>query len=126
MTLLGPHGIRAVGEQCLFRSRHAAHKLAELPGFKLAFGGPFVKEFVVECPCPARVIVDGALQHDVLAGVDLGRFRADWQNLLMVAVTEKRSAGDIDDLVHAVRHAAAGQAAGHQASTAGKGGTGRG
>jgi uncharacterized membrane protein YhfC len=46
--------------------------------------------------------VDGALKYDVLAGVDLGQFRAEWQKLLMVAVTEKRSAEEIDRLVYAL------------------------
>ena len=98
MSLLGPAGIRELGEQCHARSVHAARTVSKVPGYSIALRGPFVKEFVVTCPVPAADVVEVGLKNDMLVGLDLGRFNAAWKNLLLVAVTEKRSAADIDKL----------------------------
>jgi glycine dehydrogenase subunit 1 len=107
MSLLGPHGIREVGEQCLKRSHHAADLIGKIPGFSILTKKPFVKEFVVKCPVKAARIVDAAVGSNVLAGIDLGRFNPAWSDLLLVAVTEKRSAKEIEALVAALGKAAA-------------------
>ncbi len=108
MSLLGPNGIREVGEQCLKRSQFAAGRIGALPGFEI-LPGPFVKEFVVRCPVPAARVVEAGIDAGILAGVDLGRFDADWSHLLLVAVTEKRNAEEIETLIAAC--AAAGKGA---------------
>lgn len=48
LSLLGPHGLKELGELCLRRSRYAAAALAER-GLPLAFTGPTFKEFAVRC-----------------------------------------------------------------------------
>jgi glycine dehydrogenase subunit 1 len=116
LSLLGPQGMRETAEHCLERAHYAAERLSALPGFKLPFDGPFFHEFVLECPRPARDIVRGALDHGVLAGVDLGALpealpgtrpeKAD--RLLLVCATEKHTREDLDALVAAVKEAGRG------------------
>jgi glycine dehydrogenase subunit 1 len=102
LALLGKHGIVEVGRQCLAKCRYAAERIAQVPGYELRFKGPFVKEFVVECPVPARQVIASAAERGILAGVDLGWFREGMERSLLVAVTEKRSRQEIDDLVSAL------------------------
>jgi glycine dehydrogenase subunit 1 len=121
MSLLGPTGLREVGEQCLKRARYAATRAAGVPGYALDPSGPFVKEFVLKCPVPAAKVVAAGLERRVLAGVDLGRFRPEWADRLLVAVTEKRSAADIEALVSVLAAAAGVAAPPPPAGAAGKG-----
>jgi len=54
---------------------------------------------VVRTPvAPGRIIAE-ALQNGIFAGIDLGCFRPEWRNLLLIAVTEKRSRQEMDDFV---------------------------
>lgn len=103
LSLLGPAGIREVGEQCAKRARHAAKLIGALPGYAVDPAGPFVKEFVVRCPVPAAKVVEAGIGRGLLAGVDLGRFDHAWSDRLLVAVTEKRSAAEIERLAAALK-----------------------
>lgn len=106
MSLLGPAGIRELGEQCHARATHAARTIAAIPGYSVPLSGAHVKEFVVQCPIPAADVVRAGLAASMLVGLDLGRFDAAWKNLLLVAVTEKRSAADIAKLADVLTAAA--------------------
>lgn len=102
MTALGPAGVREVAEQCWHKAHALAARIAALPGYALRYDGPFFHEFVVTCPKPARAIIDSAKAAGVLAGVDLSSERVGAvgaPNELLIAVTEKRTAAEMDRLV---------------------------
>jgi hypothetical protein len=42
------------------------------------------------------VVARAGLERGILPGVDLGRFRPEWKRRLLVAVTEQRSAAEIE------------------------------
>jgi glycine dehydrogenase subunit 1 len=96
MGLLGREGMREVAELCVQKTHHAARLAAAIPGFRLAHGGAFFREFVLECPVDAALVIRAGLPQDILAGVDLGQFRPEWSRWLLVAVTEQRSAAEIE------------------------------
>ena len=50
----------------------------------------------------ARGVVERQIGEGIVAGVDLGRFRDDWRNDLLIAVTEVHSKDDLDRLVAAL------------------------
>ncbi len=113
MSMLGDRGLREVAEHCLMKCRYAAGRLSELPGFSLAFQKPFFKEFLLSCPVPAEPLVSRLLKNGILAGVPLSRFGSralprglDAEKLLLVAVTEKRTREEIDELCAALEAAA--------------------
>jgi glycine dehydrogenase subunit 1 len=111
MGLLGRDGLREVAELCVRKTHHAAALAAAVPGYRLAHGGAFFREFVLECPVDAAQVVRAGLAQDILAGVDLGQFRPEWRRWLLVAVTEQRSAAEIDRWAGVLRAAAKGGAA---------------
>jgi glycine dehydrogenase subunit 1 len=105
MALMGKAGMREVAELCVQKTHHAARLAAAIPGFRLLHGGAFFREFVLECPGDAGEVTRSALEDGVLAGVDLGRFHPEWKRWLLVAVTEQRSAGEIERWAAALRRA---------------------
>jgi glycine dehydrogenase subunit 1 len=105
LALLGKKGLREVAELCVQKSHHAAELATRIPGFRRAHTAPFFREFVLECPVDAAQVVRTGLEHDVLAGVDLGLVRPEWKRWLLVAVTEQRNAEEIDRWAAALKAA---------------------
>ena len=109
LACLGPQGLRETAELCLHKSRYAANQLAETGRLELAFSGPTFKEFVVRDRLGQ---VDQLLSHcegqGMLAGTALGRWYPDLSDCFLVAVTEKRTKQQIDQLVDAVESAPTG------------------
>ena len=78
------------------KSHHAAERASRIAGYRLVHGGPFFREFVLECPVDASRVAQVGRERGILPGVDLGRFRPEWKKWMLVAVTEQRSAEDIE------------------------------
>jgi glycine dehydrogenase subunit 1 len=96
LGLLGRLGLREVAELCVQKSHHAARLATAIRGYRLAHVGAFFREFVLECPVEAAVVVREGRSSGILPGVDLGQFRPEWKRWLLVAVTEKRNAAEIE------------------------------
>jgi glycine dehydrogenase subunit 1 len=105
MGLLGREGMREVANLCVQKTHHAAELALAIPGYRRAHEGPFVREFVLECPVDAARVVHLGRERDILPGVDLGRFRPEWRRWLLVAVTEQRSGEDIERWAELLRAA---------------------
>ena len=96
LSLLGKEGLRQVAAQSAQKAHYLAEKIAALPGFSLKFLSPYFREFVVETPIPASVVVERMLEKKVFAGYDLA---AHGETGLLVAVTEKRTKEELDCFV---------------------------
>ncbi len=99
LSLMGKNGLKRAAELCLNNSHYLAEKIAALPGYAVPNQAPFFKEFVVITPQPAERIVSAATEAGFLAGIDLGQYRKEWQNHLLIAVTERRTLAEMDDFV---------------------------
>ncbi len=93
LSLLGKEGLQQVAVQSAQKAHYLAGKIAALPGFSLKFSSPYFREFVVETPIPAAVVVERMLEKKVFAGYDLA---AHGETGLLVAVTEKRTKEELD------------------------------
>ncbi|MXY48792.1 MAG: aminomethyl-transferring glycine dehydrogenase subunit GcvPA [Gemmatimonadetes bacterium] len=103
LSLIGKEGLKQVAELCLHKSHYAAARIADLPGYELAFDRSFFKEFVVRTPAPPDKIVTRLADDGLLAGIDLGRFPSlEIEDGLLIAVTERRTRAQIDRLVEAL------------------------
>ncbi len=99
LALMGPAGMRSVAELCLQKARYAAERLAAVPSLGLAFDRPTFKEFVVRSKdVPVEELIERCRDEKILAGVPLGRWYPQWDDCLLVAVTEKRTKEEIDRL----------------------------
>ncbi len=106
MAALGKSGIGQVAKRCFDNAHYAAERIAGLPGFELAFDASFFKEFVVRSRRKdVAAVLKACQQAGVLAGVSLGKWYPQLNDCFMVAVTEKRTKGEIDRLVGALKDA---------------------
>lgn len=102
LSWLGPVGLQRLGEICIRRTAAAAGRLAELPGCRVRYEGPRFKELVLETPIEAEELVKALARRGFLAGPALGRWYPDLSKCLLIAVTERRTADDINGLVEAI------------------------
>ena len=91
---LGPEGLREVGETCAALAAYAKERL----GLPLAFDRPTFKEFAVRTPIDAREVVRRARERGVHPGYPLGREYEGMDDVLLVAVTEKKTIDDVHRL----------------------------
>jgi len=91
---LGPEGLRELGETCTALAAHTAERV-DLP---LAFDRPFFKEVAFRTPIPAREVVARAREQGVHPGYALGRDYPGLDDVLLVALTEKRTPADVERL----------------------------
>ena len=96
LSLLGECGFHELGKICHDKAVTLSRMISEIDGFELKHDGPFFREFVVRCPVAAETVVEKAREKGVLAGIPLGKYFGDeYRNDLLVAVTEKRTDGDL-------------------------------
>ena len=74
--------------------------------------GPVFREFAVRLPVPAADVVRALEPQGILAGLDVGRFQAGAEKVLLVAVTERRTREQMDTFVDALFSQSAGGSAG--------------
>jgi glycine dehydrogenase subunit 1 len=94
LAWLGPEGLREVGETCLALAQYTRERVPLEP----AFDAPFFKEVALRTPVPARDVIRRARELGVHPGYALGRDYEGMEDVLLVAVTEKRTVEDIDHL----------------------------
>jgi glycine dehydrogenase subunit 1 len=98
LSLLGPIGLKKIGNLCLSKAHYAASKITAIPGFTLKFKGPFFKEFIIDAPASANSLISKLSKKGIVPGIDLGKFSLGMRGNLMIAVTEKRTKEQIDNL----------------------------
>jgi glycine dehydrogenase subunit 1 len=95
LSWLGPEGLRELGETCMALAEHAKERL----GVEAAFADRTTfKEFAVRLGRPAADVVREARARGVHPGYALGRDYAGLDDVLLVAVTEKRTPQEIERL----------------------------
>lgn len=101
LSLMGPHGMRELGEYVAGMTRYTKNQIDALPNFAVAHAGSANwREFVVRHETlDAEAVRQRMLERGYHAGVDLGRFFVDRGDQLLVTVTEQHTQADIDALV---------------------------
>ena len=95
LSLMGPDGLRQVGEQCHAKAHYLAAELCRLPGVSLRYPGPFFHEFVTDLPEPQKVL--SALEaRGILGGWPV-------EGGLLWCATEKQSRAELDEAVSIVK-----------------------
>lgn len=107
LSLLGPQGLRELGEGIVQRSHYAMSQLSTIPGVVAPkFSASHFKEFVVDFSGTGKSVQDinAALrERDIFGGHDLGPERPELANCALYCVTEVHSKSDIDRLVVALQ-----------------------
>lgn len=98
MSLLGPEGMREVGEAILLKSHYAAERLTEIKGVEVKFPS-FFKEFPLNIDLTGKKVerVNKALlKRDIFGGKDISREFPELGQSALTCITEIHSKADID------------------------------
>ena len=100
LSVMGPTGMRDVANLCLQKAHYAQQQLTKLDRFDPICDQPFFKEFVIrDKQNDIAGLLEKAEDFNLLAGVNLGKWYPQLKDCLLVAVTEKRTIHEIDQLV---------------------------
>lgn len=111
LSLLGPHGMRDLGQTIMQRSQYAAQRLDAIEGVRApALTAPFFKEFAVDLNGTGRTVaeVNRALAAAGIHGpLDLSTRPWSLGQAALVCVTEIHTQADIDRLADVIAAAVA-------------------
>ena len=100
MSLMGEQGLKEVATQSMQKAHYAYEKLVATGKFKPMFPGkPFFKEFALVADADVKKINEELLKNGILGGFELGKDYSEYGNGVLIAVTEKRTKEEIDELV---------------------------
>jgi glycine dehydrogenase subunit 1 len=105
LAWLGKRGIVELGELLARRTAYARERLAEIDGVELLHEAPVVREFAVKLDAPVPAVLDRVAEEGIAAGYWLGREYPEYEEGLLIALTERRSREDIDRLAEALERA---------------------
>ncbi|AUW93508.1 glycine dehydrogenase (aminomethyl-transferring) [Sulfobacillus thermotolerans] len=103
MALLGPEGLRDVASLSVNKAHYLANKLEQLGLALVNPHEPFLYEFAVKVPKSISDLNQHLLSRGIIGGFDMGQWSAQWQGYWQLAVTEKRSKGEMDQFVEEVK-----------------------
>jgi glycine dehydrogenase subunit 1 len=98
LSWLGKQGIVELGELLLQRTAYARRALTALDGVEALHDQPVVREFAVRLAAPVDRVIERCAERGVNPGHPLGVELEEYEDGLLVAITEQRSRADIDRL----------------------------
>lgn len=107
LSLMGPSGMRDLGELVLQKCHYAVQKLSEIPGLTVnPFGGLNFQEFIVNFDTLGTSVSDinrHLLSHGIFGGIDLSRTFPELGQSALFCVTETTRCDEIDRLSDILR-----------------------
>jgi glycine dehydrogenase subunit 1 len=104
LSLIGPVGLKQLCNISVQRAHALAERLLQLPGVLLYKPEqPFLFEFALQVPVPAKPLLEHLQQRGILGGIALERFYPNAQNVLLIACTELTTPSQLDQYVAAVQ-----------------------
>jgi glycine dehydrogenase subunit 1 len=107
LAWLGREGLVELGELLVRRTAYARERLAALDGVSLLHEQPVVREFAVALEAPVDRVVERCRADGINPGYPLRRDYPEYDDALLVALTEQRDRGDVDRLADALGRAVA-------------------
>jgi len=102
LSLLGHDGLKRVALNSYRSAHYLARKLSGIHGCRLYHSGEFFNEFVLELPTSGQKLQKQLLDCGIYVGPALGRWDANMENCLLIAVTEKQRKNDLDKFAEVV------------------------
>ena len=104
MALMGPRGMREIGETILKNAAYLKKKLNAIPGLEIPFTETF-KEFVVNFDQSGKSVSEinkRLLDYGIFGGLDLSRDFPEIGNVSLYCVTEMHTLADLKKLIAAL------------------------
>ena len=107
LSWLGRAGIVEIGELMAQRTAYARERLAAIGGIEPLHSQPVVREFAVRLDAPVDAVLRRCAAEGINAGYPLGADYPEWEDGLLIAITERRTRAHIDLLADALERAVA-------------------
>ena len=107
LAWLGREGYRELGELLVRRTAYARERLAAIDGVELLHDAPVAREFAVRLDAPVDRVLERCAERGIAAGYPLGREYPEYEDGLLIAITERRTRAQIDALAEAMADAVA-------------------
>jgi glycine dehydrogenase subunit 1 len=111
LAWLGREGFRELGELLVRRTAYARERLAALDGVESLHDAPVARELALRLDAPVGPVLERCAERGFAAGYPLGRDYPEYEDGLLVAITERRSREQIDALAEALGAAVAAEVA---------------
>jgi glycine cleavage system P protein (glycine dehydrogenase) subunit 1 len=98
MSWLGKRGVVELGELMVKRAAYARDLLSSLDGVQPLHEQPAAREFALRLDAPVGAVLRRCAASGVNAGYHLGESFPEYEDGLLVAITERRSRADIERL----------------------------
>jgi glycine dehydrogenase subunit 1 len=112
LAWLGRNGFRELGELLVRRTAYARQRLAAVEGVELLHEAPVAREFALRLHAPVDAVLERCAERGIAAGYPLGRDYPEYEDGLLVAITERRTRAQIDELAEALGAAVAAERTG--------------
>lgn len=96
---VGPKGLQEMATLSMQKARYLYSELLKVPGVAAVYTKPFGYEFVVRTERRVADVMAHFAKENIQIGINLERFGAQYQNQLLMAVTEKRTKSEMDQTV---------------------------
>jgi glycine dehydrogenase subunit 1 len=107
LSWLGRRGIVELVELMLQRTAYARGRVCQIEGVTDLHDRPVVREFAVELEAPVERVIARCREQGINPGFPLARDYPEHPNGLLIAITERRSRADIDQLADVLASAVA-------------------
>jgi glycine dehydrogenase subunit 1 len=107
LSWLGGRGIVELAELMVQRTAYARDRLDAIDGVTLLTDRPVVREFAVALDAPVDAVIERCRAQGINPGYPLGRDYPEFENGLLVAITERRTRAQIDRLAEVLAAAIA-------------------
>ena len=107
LAVMGPEGIKEMGENILYKCNYAQKKLETVEGIRLPYKeSRGFMEFVINVDGTGKTVAEinkELLKYRIFGGYDLSRQMPSMGQSMLVCVTEKTDFSDIDTLAEALK-----------------------
>ena len=103
MSLLGKEGFAKLALQNYNNANYLLSELKKIENIKIFNKSPIFNEFVIETPLSGDEFLDKMSQRGFFAGLKLESLFENFENRILVSVTEKRTKEQMDSFVSSVK-----------------------
>jgi len=106
MALLGKGGLKKIANLCREKTEFAKDKLDAIKGVEVKRKSPTFNEFTIKVENKdPNEIIGKLIDKGIAAGFPLGRYYKEMKDYMLIAVTEKRTKGEITTFAQAMEDA---------------------
>lgn len=103
LSVVGPEGLKEIATISAQRAHYLADKINEIPGFKVLFND-FLYEFIVKLDSlSSEELIKKLEEQNILAGIKLDKYFKEFENCILLCVTEMNEVNDINRLIDSLK-----------------------